>query len=551
MADSTNINNNANNTNGQSNQTGNTNVANQATVSNTNATVNLTAELNKLASTLNSLDQKVDTIEKVFKAFETAIKALGEKVQDNTNSQNDNKKGKRKKETEDGFSEGLTTKIFSKLLPKEFSTGLKHFSDTFKKARAGGMDVGGSAFKALGPAALYQGLLWGIEAIIEMATRGLQATATTLRAQAIAPNAIDRRWSTMAWLDKMQQYRKMGYKDSEIQSLITSGYGKGMDETAIRASAAAQKYYGLQGADDYALNMMRRAGIASSNLAKAFSTLRVTANAAGMGMQEMSDFQKSYMGSVKGGGFNIGTFNAMVKELSPLIKTGQITGSELAGLMDITHRTSPTQLMAIAQFAKEGGYKFKSGDNLLANAYELRRMKGGDLDTQIPLLKGWFKGVAGKFGASSFSKLPWDQREIMLEDILPRLNWDISKLPNAPDLMKMIEENKLGNTGKKLLEEAAKSDTDRTNDMLQRAAQAMSFLAEPVVFIKELLWEYFTKPTTIFKTAKGEAELREKLEGKASKEAQNINLKIMNATKNEITAEAEVAGSKANVKTEN
>ena len=538
MADNTN--------NNQPNEQADSNVVSKATVDNTNATTSLTAILGQVANSISSLDKRAEKIENIFKAFETAIKSLGEKIQENTNEQKENNKEKRKKETEGGFGAGLTTKILSKFLPKEFSTGLKHFSDIFKKARAGGMGVLGSTFKALGPATILQLTQWGVEATKRMAGMFLSTTATRYRMSAISPFAEERGWNNNTWMYKRQLFKRMGYKDEEISDMFTRGEGKGMDYESIRVSAGAQKYYGLQGADDYALNMMRRAGVASAHLSKAFGALRITANAAGMGMQEMSDFQKSYIGSVKGGGFKVGTFNAMMKELSPLIKTGQITGSELAGLMDITHRTSQTQLMGLAQFAKRGGYKFDEED-LLSISYDLRRIQGGDVSTQLPFLRSVLKGFYQARGISSFNQASKKDREIILENFLAPLGFDISKIPDAPKIIDMIMKNQLDNEGKKILEEASTSETEKTNNYLQGMAEVMYAISEPVQYIKELLWTQYTKPHYWWTN---DEQLKKDIEARVAKDQEPIELILKNQLGKDVKVEAKVAGTKAKVKSE-
>ena len=379
----------------QSADTTSSQIAAQASVANTNAITELTAFLTNLDKKLDNLATSANSIAIVLKAFESAIKALNKEVSNNTKAQQDNTKEQknnskkqedRKEKREEGLYAGFVLSSLGKVLPNEFRTGLNVLGKQIRSNMAAGSSLLGAYLKAIPAAGFAQAGAWGIEVLKGLISRTLNETKIGLRGAILSPYKEDRSRGFTDWQKGIQEFRLMGYKDEEIDKITSGGWLKGLSFEASQISAAAQTSYGLQGADTYTLMMMRRAGVESSNLSKAFGVLRISANEAGLGMQEAADFQTSYLSSVKGGGFNAAVFGALTKELAPLIKTNQISGAELAGLLDVTHRTSQTQLMGLAQFAKMGGYNFKSGDDLLANAYELRRMQGGDIKKQIPFL---------------------------------------------------------------------------------------------------------------------------------------------------------------------
>lgn len=526
-------------------------IAAQASVANTNAITELTTFLTNLDKKLDNLATSADSIAIVLKAFESAIKALNKEVSNNTKAQQDNtkeqknnsKKQEDKKERrEEGLYAGFVLSSLGKVLPNEFRTGLNVLGKQIRSNMAAGSSLLGASLKAIPAAGFAQAGAWGLEVLKGLISRTLNETKIGLRGAILSPYKEDRSRGFTDWQKGIQEFRLMGYTDEEIDKITSGGWLKGLSFEASQISAAAQTYYGLQGADTYTLMMMRRAGVESSNLSKAFGVLRISADEAGLGMQEAADFQTSYLSSVKGGGFNAAVFGALTKELSPLIKTNQISGAELAGLLDVTHRTSQTQLMGLAQFAKMGGYNFKSGDNLLANAYELRRMQGGDIKKQIPFLQSALKGVYGRFGLSNFNQATGAQREIILENVLSKFGFDVSKIPDAETIIRAIEQGNVVGEAENILKKASQSPTEQTNATLMATAQGISALSDPINFIKEILWSFFTSPTKVMRYTDQD---RERFEKEAREQTHKVNVEIYNSTGVNLEAKATTAGAKA------
>lgn len=522
----------------------------QASVANTNAITELTTFLTNLDKKLDNLTTSADSIVTVFKAFESAIKALGKEVSNNTKAQQENTKEQKsdskkqedkKRKREEGLYAGFVLSSLGKVLPNEFRTGLNVLGKQIRSNMAAGSSLLGASIKAIPATGFAQAGAWGLDVLKGLISRTPNETKIGLRGAILSPYKEDRSKGFTNWQKGIQEFRLMGYKDEEIDKITSGGWLKGLSFEASQISAAAQTYYGLQGADTYTLMMMRRAGVESSNLSKAFGVLKISANEAGLGMQEAADFQTSYLSSVKGGGFNAAVFGALTKELSPLIKTNQISGAELANVLDVTHRASTTQLLTIAQFAKMGGYKFKSGDDLRANAYELRRIQGADTKTQVKLLQSLFTSTANKLGYSSFSKIPAQDR-ITAEVFWNRLGLD--SIFRIPDLDKFIEVMRKGDfTGAEdILKKASKSPTEQTNDTLMAAAQGISALSDPINFIKEILWSFFTSPTKVMRYTDQD---RERFEKEAREQTHKVNVEIYNSTGVSLEAKATTAGAKA------
>ena len=204
---------------------------------------------------------------------------------------------------------------------------------------------------------------------------------------------------------------------------------------------AAEKAYGVTNVAQYYQMLTRRTDAVSrygNDLAKTFARLVPIAKNAGMGVSEMQQQVVSFTDSIKGGGFKDSAVQSMLSTYSGLIKTRELSAQEVASLYNRTQTLDFGKHMTATLFAQRGGYNFKS-DNLLGQAYELRRLQGGDLASKGRLASAQLRGVLSNFGVSSFSQLPDSQKMMFLENILPQtLGIDVGRLPSADKIIGML-----------------------------------------------------------------------------------------------------------------
>ena len=225
-----------------------------------------------------------------------------------------------------------------------------------------------------------------------------------------------------------------------------------------------------------------------------------------MGVSEMQQQVVSFTDSIKGGGFKDSAVQSMLSTYSGLIKTRELSAQEVASLYNRTQTLDFGKHMTATLFAQRGGYNFKS-DNLLGQAYELRRLQGGDLASKGRLASAQLRGVLSNFGVSSFSQLPDSQKMMFLENILPQtLGIDVGRLPSADKIIGMLERGaditKMGGSLQSELENAQRKSTE---DIVR----GLDALQNPVNHIREYMLSYFTGGREGFKKYLEDQKIKE------------------------------------------
>lgn len=272
---------------------------------------------------------------------------------------------------------------------------------------------------------------------------------------------------------------------------------------------AAEKAYGVTNVAQYYQMLTRRTDAVSrygNDLAKTFARLVPIAKNAGMGVSEMQQQVVSFTDSIKGGGFKDSAVQSMLSTYSGLIKTRELSAQEVASLYNRTQTLDFGKHMTATLFAQRGGYNFKS-DNLLGQAYELRRLQGGDLSSKGRLASAQLRGVLSNFGVSSFSQLPDSQKMMFLENILPQtLGIDVGRLPSADKIIGMLERGaditKMGGSLQSELENAQRKSTE---DIVR----GLDALQNPVNHIREYMLSYFTGGREGFKKYLEDQKIKE------------------------------------------
>lgn len=272
---------------------------------------------------------------------------------------------------------------------------------------------------------------------------------------------------------------------------------------------AAEKAYGVTNVAQYYQMLTRRTDAVSrygNDLAKTFARLVPIAKNAGMGVSEMQQQVVSFTDSIKGGGFKDSAVQSMLSTYSGLIKTRELSAQEVASLYNRTQTLDFGKHMTATLFAQRGGYNFKS-DNLLGQAYELRRLQGGDLASKGRLASAQLRGVLSNFGVSSFSQLPDSQKMMFLENILPQtLGIDVGRLPSADKIIGMLERGaditKMGGSLQSELENAQRKSTE---DIVR----GLDALQNPVNHIREYMLSYFTGGREGFKKYLEDQKIKE------------------------------------------
>lgn len=285
----------------------------------------------------------------------------------------------------------------------------------------------------------------------------------------------------------------MGYdRDTTIERQREFAQAGITNQEQFLSGLAAEKAYGVTNVAQYYQMLTRRTDAVSrygNDLAKTFARLVPIAKNVGMGVSEMQQQVVSFTDSIKGGGFKDSAVQSMLSTYSGLIKTRELSAQEVASLYNRTQTLDFGKHMTATLFAQRGGYNFSS-DNLLGQAYELRRLQGGDLASKGRLASAQLRGVLSNFGVSSFSQLPDSQKMMFLENILPQtLGIDVGRLPSADKIIGMLERGaditKMGGSLQSELENAQRKSTE---DIVR----GLDALQNPVNHIREYMLSYFT-----------------------------------------------------------
>ena len=314
-------------------------------------------------------------------------------------------------------------------------------------------------------------------------------------------------WSQAAMLSRAAL---MGYdRETTISRQREFAQAGITNQEQFLSGLAAEKAYGVTNVAQYYQMLTRRTDAVSrygNDLAKTFARLVPIAKNAGMGVSEMQQQVVSFTDSIKGGGFKDSAVQSMLSTYSSLIKTRELSAQEVASLYNRTQTLDFGKHMTATLFAQRGGYNFKS-DNLLGQAYELRRLQGGDLASKGRLASAQLRGVLSNFGVSSFSQLPDSQKMMFLENILPQtLGIDVGRLPSADKIIGMLERGaditKMGGSLQSELENAQRKSTE---DIVR----GLDALQNPVNHIREYMLSYFTGGREGFKKYLEDQKIKE------------------------------------------
>lgn len=319
-----------------------------------------------------------------------------------------------------------------------------------------------------------------------------------------------RGYNTVTQQRMLSRAALMGYdRDTAISRQREFAQAGITNQEQFLSGLAAEKAYGVTNVAQYYQMLTRRTDAVSrygNDLAKTFARLVPIARNAGMGVSEMQQQVVSFTDSIKGGGFKDSAVQSMLSTYSGLIKTRELSAQEVASLYNRTQTLDFGKHMTATLFAQRGGYNFKS-DNLLGQAYELRRLQGGDLASKGRLASAQLRGVLSNFGVSSFAQLPDSQKMMFLENILPQtLGIDVGRLPSADKIIGMLERGaditKMGGSLQVEIENAQRKSTE---DIVQK----LDLIQNPLNHIREYIYSYFEGGQAQFKAFIKEQQSKE------------------------------------------
>ena len=261
-------------------------------------------------------------------------------------------------------------------------------------------------------------------------------------------------------------------------------------DVAVLQGYQAEKYYGASNVASYFQKLLRSTDYAQKqtyNLGKAFANLNVIMKTTNMGMDEVIQHQTGLMDAYNGQtyAFKHSETTALLTNFKDLINSYELSGSKLGDILSSSQKVDSETLTQRAYFAKMGGYQFKNND-LLSQAYELRRMGSGDLQSQLKMMQATIKGQLKMFGVEKFSQLSEQQKWMVTEKTLPMAGVNVANMPSAD---KFIERLSKGTENLGLNSKLAQELKDAQTTDVEKIVGSMALLENPLMSIKELLFK--------------------------------------------------------------
>lgn len=306
--------------------------------------------------------------------------------------------------------------------------------------------------------------------------------------------------SERATQQRLGRMTLMGYSHEEAQNKILEFAKYGVTDTrAIMSGAVSEKLFGAENVAQFTQQMSRRGNLSavSNDLTKVFQSLKVIVRDTGLSMQELQGGMTTFFSSIKGGGFESNKISAIMSKYSDLIKSGNISVQDIARMYGQHQTMSRDQLLTYTYFAQQGGFD-PGGGSLLANAYRIRHMRGGDTDQAALLRQAGLRGTYQQlFGKNRWAELTEEEKFTASEAVFSdAFGFDVAKAvpEKIDDFMKLVDAgltfDKMPEEFKKGIEDAQKSDSERI-------LQGVKFLQNPLDQIRNLLFMWFSTKDTL------------------------------------------------------
>lgn len=373
---------------------------------------------------------------------------------------------------------------------------IKNRLESRSKARAASASAYGSGNLAAGAGAMLRANAWGlvISAVTEIlkfsvqtVLRGAKASghAELLRARTgVFPG--ERETNT-----RLNRLTLMGYSHEEAQNKILEFAKYGVtDERAVMSGAVSEKLFGAENVAQFTQQMSRRGNLSavSNDLTKVFQSLKVIVRDTGLSMQELQGGMTTFFSSIKGGGFESSKISAIMSKYSDLIKSGNISVQDIARMYGQHQTMSHDQLLTYTYFAQQGGFD-PGGGSLLANAYRIRHMRGGDTDQAALLRQAGLRGAYQQlFGKNRWAELTENEKAIASEKVFSdAFGFDVAKAvpEKIDDFMKLVDS---GLTFDKMPEEFKRGIEDAQKSDAEKIIRTVHFLQNPIEQIRNVLF---------------------------------------------------------------